>query len=183
MQMTNFNFVTRLICILFFSSTTVFFNSEVEAQNSFGVIVDITNQFESDFQLIDIGLRADGSFGAVGNGTNASGANVARLIDVSPDRLSFSSSTLVGLGSFTEVFGISSEGSRIAGRSTIPGATDFRAISWLSNAPGTGIDIGANSSSATFSTGLGAWSDGVVGTGVPILLDRGTRYERSSRMA
>jgi len=46
--------VTRLICIFVFSATTVFFTSEAKAQNSFGVIVDISNQFESDFQLIDL---------------------------------------------------------------------------------------------------------------------------------
>ena len=95
LQMTNFTFVTRLICILILSSTAVFFTSEVKAQNRSGTIIDLSNQFESDFQLIDIGLRADGTLGAVGNGTDTSGANVPRLIDVSADRLSFSSSELI----------------------------------------------------------------------------------------
>ena len=149
--MTSFNFaLIRLISIFGILATAFFYPSESQAQNRSGVILDFTNVFSVDFQLIDLGLRSDGSLGAVGNGT-LGGVNVPSLIDVAPDRLSFSSSTLVGVRDTTEVFGISSNGSRVAGISTFVNPAETEATTWLSSSPSSGVGLGFGGSSVQLS--------------------------------
>ena len=154
----------RLICIIGILAAAVCISSEAKSQNSSGVIIDLTSQVESDFELIDLGLRADGSLGAVGNGTDATGDNVARLVDVAADRLSFSSSIFQGLGADVNVRGISSDVSHAAGFSDSPISIDFEGISWdLSDSYLSPEGIGFVSGFAQNSIALGAWTDGVVG--------------------
>lgn len=86
------------------------------------------------------------------------------MIDVAPDRLSFSSSELIGVRDTTEVFGISSDGSRVAGISNFASSSNFEATTWLSNSPSSGIGLGFGGSPIQLSAGLGAWDGGVVGS-------------------
>ena len=139
---SNFTFVTRLICIFVILATAVCFCSDAQAQNRSGVIIDFTDVFSSDFELVDLGLRPDGGLNVIGNGSNASGVNAPQLIDVAPDRLSFSSSELIGVRDTTEVFGISSDGSRVAGVSTFVNPAETEATTWLSSSPSEYSEIG-----------------------------------------
>ena len=145
-------------------ATAVCFCSDAQAQNRSGVIIDFTDVFSSDFELIDLGLRPDGGLNVIGNGSNASGVNAPQLIDVAPDRLSFSSSELIGVRDTTEITGISSEGSRIVGNSISADFSIFEATTWQSTSPGSGLGIGFGGSSIMLSNGFGAWSGGVVGS-------------------
>jgi len=72
-------------------------------------------------------------------------------------------SELIGVRDTTEVFGISSEGSRVSGLSNFNGLTNFEATTWLSSSPGSGLGLGFGGSSSQRSIGIGAWSAGVVG--------------------
>ncbi|MCB1096619.1 MAG: hypothetical protein KDN22_13665 [Verrucomicrobiae bacterium] len=111
-------------------------------------------------EFVDMGLDpATGAITLVGTE-----GGVASVFQVDAALGSISSAELVGLGSGTQVFGISPEGTRIAGVSQSPGSIDIgEGTTWLSDAPESPVGIGWIEGFTRTSLGGGAWVEGVVG--------------------
>ena len=98
-------------------------------------------------------------------GYEVSGATkTAKVFGLNANRDGFTSTTLVGLGSGTQVFGISSDATRVAGLSKSPSSSgEGEATTWLKNSPSSPIAIGYSAGLAMTSRAQAAWKDGVVG--------------------
>ncbi|MDA1054729.1 MAG: dockerin type I domain-containing protein [Planctomycetota bacterium] len=113
--------------------------------------------------LIDMGLDPrTGAVTLVGAEEEA-GEQIAKVFYLNAARDSLASATLVGLGPNTQVFGIASDGSRIAGISDSPESIDGEGTIWLSTAPDSPIGIGFVDGKPKASNAVGAWQGGVVG--------------------
>ena len=128
------------------------------AQDRDAIVFEFGDQFGTDFQFSDIGGFTSNGVNAVGNGDG-----MARLVQIAPEG-AFSSSELLGVRDTVEVFGISSEGSRIAGVSNSIDFSIGEATTWLSSNPSDGLGLGFGGSLPTISVGIGASSNFVVGS-------------------
>lgn len=124
---------------------------------------------EATTRFIDIGVdRASNDVVLVGV-ESIDGTDTASVYNLSADRSSFNRETLVGLGSETTVNGISPDGSRIAGTSQVT-ANRSEGTTWISSAPDSPTGIGLIPRDGIFfgpsssSSGVAAWSGGIVGT-------------------
>ncbi|MEO8495683.1 MAG: hypothetical protein ABI614_11475 [Planctomycetota bacterium] len=112
----------------------------------------------SSASFVDMGFNPD-TGEVVLVGTEDSG--VAKVFKLNAARTAISSETLVGLGLDTQVLGISSDGTRIAGVSKSPESVDVgEGTTWLSSAPDSPVGIGFVSGKPKTSTALGAWNGG-----------------------
>lgn len=120
-------------------------------------------------EFVDLGLDPNTGEVIIVGTLDDGGDDVASVFYLDADRTSFTSEALVGLGpdpetDIVQVFGISSDGSRIAGVSQSDESEDVgEGTTWLSSDPdvpaGTGFFPGVD----PVSTAVGAWSGGVVG--------------------
>ena len=99
-------------------------------------------------------------------GYDVSGSTkTATLFELNATQDAFVTQTLVGLGPGTQVFGIASDASRIAGVSKSPGSIDIgEGTTWLRSALNSPVGIGYASGFSNTAVGVGAWKDGVVGS-------------------
>jgi hypothetical protein len=117
------------------------------------------------YEFRDMGFDAQtGEVGIVGY-VVADNNKTATLFELNPDHDAFVTQSLVGLGPDTQVFGIASDASRIAGVSKSSGSIDIgEGTTWLRSSPAIPEGIGyVAGACASTSVALDAWSDGVVG--------------------
>jgi hypothetical protein len=94
----------------------------------------------------------------------AGSTKTAKVFGINSTQNGFTATTLVGLGTGTQVFGISSNANRIAGISKSPTSTGAgEGTTWLRSAPSSPIGIGFISGLQMTSRAQAAWTDGVVG--------------------
>ncbi|TWU05980.1 hypothetical protein Pla52n_16960 [Stieleria varia] len=99
----------------------------------------------------------------VGSMNQQTDSPIATLV-TSVDLETFQVDELIGLGPDTQVFGVSPDGSRIAGVSKSPGSFDVgEGTTWLSSAPDSPTGIGFVPGNPATSVAISAWSGGVVG--------------------
>ena len=124
---------------------------------------------EATTRFIDIGVDQVSNDVVLVGVESIDGADTASVYNLSADRSSFNRETLVGLGSETTVNGISPDGSRIAGTSQVT-ANRSEGTTWISFAADSPTGIGLIPSDGIFfgpgssSSGVAAWSGGIVGT-------------------
>ena len=120
----------------------------------------------SNFEFVDMGYDPItdevGIVGSVINGTE----RTATVFELNPGGDDFTTQTLEDLPGATsnaEVFGISSDATRIAGSSS-SNNSDSEGTTWLRSSPNSPTGIGfVNGNILNNSSAAGAWKDGVVG--------------------
>jgi hypothetical protein len=118
----------------------------------------------TSYEFRDMGYdSATGQVGIVGYEV-AGSTKTAKVFGINSTQNGFTATTLVGLGTGTQVFGISSNANRIAGISKSPTSTGAgEGTTWLRSAPSSPIGIGFISGLQMTSRAQAAWTDGVVG--------------------
>ena len=145
--------LSALLCVSVFPTTSV------RAQ------VNII-QAPANFQFVDMGYDANTDEVAIVGSVIEGTESLPTVFELNAEQDGFTTQTLASLPGATsnaEVWGISSDASRIAGLSSSSDSISIEGTTWLRSAPFTPTRIGFLSTGVNNSSAVGAWRDGVVG--------------------
>lgn len=120
-----------------------------------------------DVEFVDMGYDSSSNEVGIVGYIDDGGDKTATIFELNGVENGFDSATLADLPDATgkaQVFGVSSDGSRVAGLSNSPNSSNQgEGTSWLRTSPSSPVGVGFISGFNNFSVAVGAWKDGIVG--------------------